>query len=193
MSLIELFILAVGLSMDAMAVAICKGLSVQKLKLRHAVITGLYFGGFQAAMPLIGYFLGRQFQTYIERFDHWIAFFLLGLIGANMIKESFGKTEEVDCSFCPKAMLPMAVATSIDALAVGVTFALLPNVSIGAAVSFIGVITFTLSALGVYIGHLFGARFKSKAELAGGVVLVLMGCKILLEHLGVLDWFVSLF
>ena len=193
MTLIELFILAVGLSMDAMAVAICKGLSVQRLKLRHAVTVGLYFGGFQAAMPLIGYFLGRQFQTYIERFDHWIAFVLLGLIGANMIKESFGKAEACDCSFCPKAMLPMAVATSIDALAVGVTFALLPSVNITAAVSFIGVITFTLSAVGVYIGHLFGAKFKSKAELTGGIVLILMGCKILLEHLGVLERFFALF
>lgn len=193
MTLIELFILAVGLSMDAMAVAICKGLSTQKLKFRHALITGLYFGGFQAGMPLIGYFLGRQFQAYIESADHWIAFVLLGLIGANMIKESFGKAEEVDCSFCPKAMLPLAVATSIDALAVGVTFALLPDVNITAAVSFIGVITFSLSVAGIYIGHLFGAKFKSKAELAGGVVLILMGCKILLEHLGVLDRFFGLF
>lgn len=192
MSLFELFILAVGLSMDAMAVAICKGLSIPKLKLRHAIITGLYFGGFQAAMPLIGYFLGRQFSSYIQAFDHWIAFVLLALIGANMIKESFGGAEECDCSFCPKAMLPMAVATSIDALAVGVTFAFL-NVSIVPAVSFIGVITFTLSAVGVWIGHLFGARFKSKAELTGGIVLVLMGCKILLEHLGVLEWFFGLF
>lgn len=192
MSLFELFILAVGLSMDAMAVAICKGLSVPRLKFRHAVITGLYFGGFQAAMPLIGYFLGRQFSSYIQAFDHWIAFVLLALIGGNMIKESFGKAEEVNCSFCPKAMIPMAVATSIDALAVGVTFAFL-NVSIAPAVSFIGVITFTLSAVGVYIGHLFGAKFKSKAELVGGIVLVLMGCKILLEHLGVLERFFALF
>lgn len=192
MTLIELFILAVGLSMDAMAVSICKGLSVQKLKLRHALITGLYFGGFQAGMPLIGYFLGRQFQTYIENVDHWIAFVLLCLIGANMIKESFGKAEEVDGSFCPKAMLPMAVATSIDALAVGVTFALLPDVNITAAVIFIGLITFTLSAVGVYVGHLFGTRFKSKAELAGGIVLVLMGIKILLEHLGVSEWIAGL-
>ncbi len=193
MSLFSLFILAVGLSMDAMAVAICKGLSVQKLKFRHAIITGLYFGGFQAGMPLIGYFLGRQFSAYIESVDHWIAFVLLALIGGNMIKESFGKTEEVNCSFCPKAMLPMAVATSIDALAVGVTFALLPGVNITAAVSFIGVITFSLSAVGVYIGHLFGAKFKSKAELTGGIVLILMGLRILLEHLGVLDWFFGLF
>ena len=193
MTILELFILAVGLSMDAMAVAICKGLSVPKLKPRHAVITGLYFGGFQAAMPVIGYFLARGFREYIERVDHWIAFVLLVLIGANMIKESFGDAEECNCSFCPKAMLPMAVATSIDALAVGVTFALLPNVNITAAVSFIGIITFILSAAGVYIGHLFGARFKSKAELTGGIVLILMGCKILLEHLGVLDWFFCLF
>ena len=191
MSLLDLFILAVGLSMDAMAVAICKGLSVQKLKPRHAVITGLYFGGFQAGMPVIGYFLGRQFSTYIESVDHWIAFVLLGLIGANMIKESFGDAEACNCSFCPKAMLPMAVATSIDALAVGVTFAFL-GVSIVPAVSLIGVITFILSAVGVYVGHLFGARFKSKAELAGGIVLILMGLRILLEHLGVLEWFMGL-
>ena len=191
MSLLDLFILAVGLSMDAMAVATCKGLSVQKLKPRHAVITGLYFGGFQAGMPVIGYFLGRQFSTYIESVDHWIAFVLLGLIGANMIKESFGDAEACNCSFCPKAMLPMAVATSIDALAVGVTFAFL-GVSIVPAVSLIGVITFILSAVGVYVGHLFGARFKSKAELAGGIVLILMGLRILLEHLGVLEWFMGL-
>ncbi len=192
MTLIELFILAVGLSMDAMAVAVCKGLSVRKLKFSHALITGLYFGGFQALMPLVGYFLGRQFQTYIVSVDHWIAFVLLALIGANMIKESFGEAEEVNASFSPRAMLPMAIATSIDALAVGVTFAFL-SVNIGAAVTFIGVITFALSAVGVWIGHLFGACFKSKAEFAGGVVLILMGLKILLEHLGVLDWFFGLF
>lgn len=192
MTLIELFIIAVGLSMDAMAVAICKGLSVQKLRGSHAVITGLYFGGFQALMPLIGYLLGRQFESYITNVDHWIAFALLSLIGANMIKESLGEVEKVNASFSPRAMLPMAVATSIDALAMGVTFAFL-KVSIAAAVSFIGIITFSLSALGVWIGHIFGAKFKSKAELAGGVVLILMGLKILLEHLGVLDWFFGLF
>ena len=183
MSLFDLFVLAIGLSMDAMAVAICKGLSVQKLKFRQALITGLYFGGFQAGMPLIGYFLGLRFSSYIESIDHWIAFILLGLIGANMIKESFGETETCNCSFSPRAMLPMAV---------GVTFAFL-NVTIVPAVSFIGVITFSLSAVGVYVGHLFGAKFKSKAELTGGVVLILMGLRILLEHLGVLDWFFSLF
>ncbi len=193
MTIYDLFILAVGLSMDAMAVAVCKGLSVRKLQFRHALITGLYFGGFQAAMPLIGYFLGISFKEYIVNFDHWIAFVLLALIGANMIKESFGEAEEVNASFSPRAMLPMAVATSIDALAVGVTFAFLPNTNIGAAVTFIGVITLALSMLGVWIGHMFGARFKSRAERLGGVVLILMGCKILLEHLGVLDWFFGLF
>ena len=198
MTLLELFILAVSLSMDAMAVAICKGLSVQKLKFRHAVVTGLYFGGFQAGMPLIGYFLTKllsdQFDpAIIEKISPWIAFVLLALIGGNMIKESFGGAEEVSCEFCPRAMLPMAVATSIDALAVGVTFALLPDVNVTAAVVFIGVITFALSAVGVWIGHLFGAKFKSKAELAGGIVLVLMGIKFPLESLGVIDWFFGLF
>lgn len=192
MTIIELFILAVGLSMDAMAVAICKGLAVRKLKLRHALITGLYFGGFQAAMPLIGYFLGKQFQSYITNVDHWIAFVLLALIGANMIKESFEEAECVNAAFSPRAMLPMAVATSIDALAVGVTFAFL-QVNVVPAVSAIGVVTFVLSMSGVWIGHIFGARFKSRAERIGGIVLILMGCKILLEHLGVLDWFFGLF
>ena len=192
MGLWELFILAVGLSMDAMAVSVCKGLAVRKLKVGHAVITGLYFGGFQAAMPLLGYLLAKQFRSYILGIDHWIAFVLLALIGANMIKESFGEAEAVNASFSPRAMLPMAVATSIDALAVGVTFAFL-EVSIVPAVTFIGVITFALSVLGVWIGHLFGACFKSKAERVGGIVLILMGVKILLEHLGVLDWFFNLF
>ena len=192
MTIIELFILAVGLSMDAMAVAICKGLAVRKLKLRHALITGLYFGGFQAAMPLIGYFLGKQFQSYITNVDHWIAFVLLALIGANMIKESFEEAECVNAAFSPRAMLPMAVATSIDALAVGVTFAFL-QVNVVPAVSAIGVVTFVLSMVGVWIGHIFGARFKSRAERIGGIVLILMGLKILLEHLGVLDWFFGLF
>lgn len=178
--------------MDAMAVSVCKGLAVRKLKVGHAVITGLYFGGFQAAMPLLGYLLAKQFRSYILGVDHWIAFVLLALIGANMIKESFGEAEAVNASFSPRAMLPMAVATSIDALAVGVTFAFL-EVSIVPAVTFIGVITFALSVLGVWIGHLFGACFKSKAERVGGIVLILMGVKILLEHLGVLDWFFNLF
>lgn len=185
MGLLDLFLIAVGLSMDAFAVAICKGLSVQKVKLKHGLIVGLYFGGFQAGMPLLGYLLGSSFAKYIEAFDHWVAFVLLGLIGINMIRESREKEEELNSSFCFKAMLPMAVATSIDALAVGVSFAFM-RVQIGWAVVFIGAITFTLSAIGVKIGNHFGAKYKSKAELFGGIVLILLGIKILLEHLGVL-------
>lgn len=185
MGFLELFILAIGLSMDAFAVAICKGLSVKKLKLKHALIVGLYFGGFQAIMPLIGYMLGIQFEQLITSIDHWIAFALLGLIGANMIRESFGKPEELNDEFGPKTMLPLAIATSIDALAVGVTFACL-NAEIIPAISFIGTTTFVLSAVGIKIGNVFGMKFKSKAEFAGGAVLILMGLKILLEHLGIL-------
>jgi len=185
MGLLELFLIAVGLSMDAFAVAICKGLSVKKVTVKHGLIVGLYFGGFQAGMPLLGYFLGSSFAKYIEKFDHWIAFVLLGVIGFNMIRESREKEEELNSSFGFKAMLPMAVATSIDALAVGVSFAIM-QVQIGWAVAFIGVITFSLSAIGVKIGNHFGAKYKSKAELFGGVVLILLGIKILLEHLGVL-------
>lgn len=182
MSLLELFIIAVGLSMDAFAVAICKGLSVQQLKPRHALITGLYFGGFQALMPLIGYLLGVRFESFITSFDHWIAFVLLALIGLNMIKESREESECLNDAFDFKTMLPLALATSIDALAVGVTFAFL-QVNIAPAVSFIGVITFVLSALGVKMGHVFGSKYKSRAELAGGAILILMGIKILIEHL----------
>ena len=185
MSLFELFILAVGLSMDAFAVSVCKGLSAGHLRPVHNLTCGLYFGGFQAMMPLLGRLLGIQFQAFISTVDHWIAFLLLGLIGANMIRESRGGEEHVDSSFRPRSMLPLAVATSIDALAVGVTFAFL-RVEIGPAVSCIGVITFLLSAAGVYIGGAFGDRFQGKAELAGGVILILMGSKILLEHLGLL-------
>lgn len=188
MSLVELIILAVGLSMDALAVSICKGLSQPKLKASHMAVTGLYFGGFQALMPLLGYLLGVQFERFMTSFDHWIAFILLGLIGLGMIKES----REAACpvgsqSFGPKAMIPLAVATSIDALAAGVTFAFL-NVSILPAVTLIGLITFAFSAFGVWVGHRFGARFKSRAELAGGIVLILMGLKILLQHLGILPF-----
>lgn len=182
MSLLELFIIALGLSMDAFAVAICKGLSVQQLKPRHALITGLYFGGFQALMPLIGYLLGVRFESFITSFDHWIAFVLLALIGLNMIKESREESECLNDAFDFKTMLPLALATSIDALAVGITFAFL-QVNIAPAVSFIGVITFVLSALGVKMGHVFGSKYKSRAELAGGVILILMGIKILIEHL----------
>lgn len=187
MSILEIFIIAVGLSMDAFAVSICKGLSVQKLKPKHMLLAGVYFGGFQALMPLVGYLLGKQFEWLITSVDHWIAFGLLALIGANMIKESFDKSNDVNDSFSVKAMLLLAVATSIDALAVGVTFAFL-NVQIISAVSIIGATTFVLSVIGIKVGNVFGARFKSKAELAGGIVLVLMGIKILLEHLGVINF-----
>ena len=189
MSLWELFIIAVGLSMDACAVSICKGLSVQKVTFRHAATCGGYFGAFQALMPVIGFVLGVQFRSLITGIDHWIALVLLGLIGVNMIREALsGEEEEVNCSFCFRAMLPLAIATSIDALAVGVTFAAMDIGSkIVFAVIFIGVVTFLLSAIGVKIGNLFGMKFKSNAELFGGIVLVLMGLKIFLEDLGYLD------
>lgn len=184
MSLVELFIIAVGLSMDAFAVSICKGLSMPKMNWNNAVVIGLYFGGFQSGMPLIGYLLGSQFKEAITSFDHWIAFILLGIIGFNMIKESFHKEVEecTDCTMDPKNMIMMAVATSIDALAVGVTFAFL-QVQIIPAVSFIGATTFTLSVLGVKVGNVFGARYKSKAEFTGGLILIIMGIKILLQHM----------
>ncbi|MBP3617091.1 MAG: manganese efflux pump [Lachnospiraceae bacterium] len=185
MGLTDLFLIAVGLSMDAFAVAICKGLSVKKVTIKHGLIVGAYFGGFQAGMPLLGYLLGSSFAKYIEAFDHWVAFVLLWIIGINMIRESREQGEEVNASFGLKAMLPMAVATSIDALAVGISFAFM-RVQIGWAVLFIGVITFTLSAIGVKLGNHFGAKYKSKAELFGGIVLILLGTKILLEHLGIL-------
>ncbi len=171
--------------MDAFAVSICKGLSVSKVTPKHALTAGTYFGGFQALMPLIGYILGVQFSSYIERFDHWIAFVLLSIIGINMLKEAREASEELNNSFSYSAMLPLAVATSIDALAVGVSFAFL-KVDVAPAVLFIGVITFILSALGIKIGNVFGAKYKSKAECFGGIVLILMGLKILLEHLGII-------
>ncbi len=187
MSLWELFIIAVGLSMDACAVSICKGLSVGRVSPRHAVTAGLWFGGFQALMPFLGWLLGTRFQSFITSIDHWIAFVLLGLIGLNMIREALGGGEEgeMDTSFAPSAMFPLAVATSIDALAVGVTFAFL-SVPIGPAVGFIGVVTMVLSAIGVKMGSVLGAKFQTKAEIFGGVVLIVMGTKILLEHLNVI-------
>lgn len=195
MTIFELFIIAVGLSMDAFAVAVCKGLAVKKAGLKQMGLAGLWFGGFQGLMPLIGYFLGTTFEAYITKFDHWIAFILLGLIGANMVKEALSKDDDDECgcdgkagSMAVKEMFTLAVATSIDALAVGVTFALLPDVNIGAAVGFIGIITFALSAVGIKIGNIFGVKFKSKAELAGGIILILMGLKILLEHLGIINF-----
>ena len=184
----EQIILAIGLAMDAFAVAICKGLTLKKIKPRHLVITGLYFGGFQALMPLIGYFLGKSFSSYIEAVDHWIAFVLLFLIGANMIRESFSKDDESHTDdFSLKSMLPLAVATSIDALAVGVTLAFL-NVNVVSSVSLIGVITFVISAVGVWRGRVVGCKFKSKAEFSGGAILILMGLKILLEHLEIINF-----
>ena len=186
MGLIEPFILAVGLSMDAFAVSVCKGLAMPKITVKKTLIVGLWFGGFQALMPAIGYLLGVQFRDQITSIDHWIAFILLGIIGANMIKEACsGDCEEENDSLDIKTMFLLAVATSIDALAVGITFAFL-NVHLLAAVSFIGVTTFTLSAIGVKIGNVFGTKYKSKAEFAGGVILILLGFKILLEHLGIL-------
>ena len=188
MGLVEQIGMAIALAMDAFAVAICKGLTVKKIKPRHLLITGLYFGGFQALMPLIGYFLGVNFRQYIESVDHWIAFALLGIIGANMIKESFSKDDEAhtdDFSF--KSMLPLAVATSIDALAVGVTLAFL-KVNVATSVSLIGVITFLISATGIWLGRKVGCKFKSKAEFLGGAILILMGIKIVLEHLGIINF-----
>lgn len=188
MSVGELFILAVGLSMDAFAVAVCKGLAMERISLKNAGIVGLWFGGFQALMPLIGYFLGYSFSGAIQSVDHWIAFALLGLIGLNMIKES--RSDECDtasASLSFKVMLTMAVATSIDALAVGITFAFL-TVDIVSAVCLIGITTFVLSMIGVKVGSVFGARYKSKAELAGGVILVFLGMKILIEHLGIISF-----
>ena len=178
----ELFVLAVGLSMDAFAVSICKGLSLGKIKVKHMCIAGIWFGGFQALMPLIGYFLGRLFADMITKYDHWIAFILLLFIGGNMIKEAVGDEEHVDASMDVKGMFILAVATSIDALAVGVTFAFL-KVAIVPAVSFIGIVTFVCSAAGVKIGSIFGTKYSKKAELFGGVVLIFIGIKILVEGL----------
>lgn len=189
MSILELLILAVGLSMDAFAVAVCKGLAIGKCRVKHMLIPGLWFGIFQALMPLLGYFLGARFEKYITSIDHWIAFVLLAAIGANMLREALGKEEpdESDASLSVKAMLPMAIATSIDALAVGITFAFL-RVRIYAAVSFIGAITFLLSMVGVKVGSIFGAKYKAGAEAAGGIILILLGVKILLEHLGIISF-----
>lgn len=192
MNFAELFILAVGLSMDAFAVAVCKGLSMKKITLRKAALVGLYFGFFQAAMPAVGYLLGVNFQKQITSIDHWIAFLLLGAIGVNMILEARkgGGCEacgcaDADADLSVRTMLILALATSIDALAVGITFAFL-QVRIVPAISFIGIITFLLSMLGVRIGNAFGSRYKAKAEFLGGIILICLGTKILLEHLGIL-------
>ena len=185
MGLIELFLIAVGLSMDAFAVSVCKGLAMPKCTFKKAAIVGLWFGGFQALMPAIGYVLGAQFQEAIASIDHWIAFVLLALIGGNMIHEALDN-DEADASLNVKTMFLLAVATSIDALAIGITFAFL-KVNIIPAVCFIGIVTFIISFAGVKIGNVFGARYKNKAEIVGGIILILLGLKILLEHLGFLE------
>ena len=183
MSLLTLFITAVGLSMDAFAVSVCKGLAMKKLSVKKAVLIGLWFGGFQALMPAIGYLLGTRFEKYVTSIDHWISFVLLAFIGINMIKEALsGDEDEANDSVDLKTMFLLAVATSIDALAVGVTYAFL-QVRIIPAVAFIGVTTFVLSVAGVKIGNVFGLRYKSKAEIFGGIILIVMGAKILAEHL----------
>ena len=183
----ELFLLAVGLSMDAFAVSVCKGLAMKKVTRKAEATCGLWFGGFQMLMPLIGYLLGKQFESMITSIDHWIAFVLLAFIGFHMIRESREEAEEekpyTGINF--KELFILAVATSIDALAVGVTFAFL-QVNIVPAIVIIGCTTFVISLAGVYVGNVFGARYKSRAELTGGVILVLIGLKILLEHLGVI-------
>ena len=188
----ELFLLAVGLSMDAFAVSVCKGLAMKKATLKAEATCGLWFGGFQALMPTIGFFLGALFADAIEAFDHWVAFALLAIIGINMLKEALEKKDETgdnpekDADLSVKTMFLMAVATSIDALAVGISLAMVGSVNIWLAAAFIGICTCLLSALGVKIGNVFGSRYEKKAELAGGVILILLGVKILLEHLGVL-------
>ena len=183
---IELFLMGVGLSMDAFAVSVCKGLAMPKCTFKKAAIVGLWFGGFQAVMAAIGFILGAQFQEAIASIDHWIAFVLLALIGGNMIHEALDNDEEeADASLDVKTMFLLAVATSIDALAIGITFAFL-KVNIIPAVCFIGIVTFIISFAGVKIGNVFGARYKNKAEIVGGIILILLGLKILLEHLGFL-------
>lgn len=190
--IVELLLIGIGLAMDAFAVSICKGLAMQKVDKKQAIVIGLFFGGFQALMPFIGWLLGTRFQSYITSFDHWIAFVLLGFIGGKMIYEALQPAEDECGCMCKqqekldlKDMFILAVATSIDALAVGITFAFL-NYPIVEAVSIIGVTTFFISVGGVYVGNFFGTRYKKKAELAGGIILVLIGKKILLEHLGIL-------
>ena len=188
----ELLLLAVGVSMDAFAVSICKGLAMKKATLTGCMTCGIWFGGFQALMPVIGFFLGTLFADAIQAIDHWVAFVLLAIIGSNMLKEAFEKQEECCCcneqnaDLSPKTMFVMAVATSIDALAVGISLAMAGNVNIWLAAAFIGICTCSFSAVGVKIGNVFGARFEKKAQLAGGAILILLGLKILLEHLGII-------
>lgn len=186
-----LLLMGVGLSMDAFAVSICKGLSMRKVNKKQCLVIGLFFGGFQALMPFIGWVLGSQFEQYITSIDHWIAFILLGFIGGKMVVEAIREKDEavevgkMDPPLDLKEMFILAIATSIDALAVGITFAFL-QVPIVEAISIIGITTFVISVIGVYVGNFFGNRYKKKAELAGGMILILIGLKILLEHLGIL-------
>ena len=189
----ELLLLAVGVSMDAFAVSICKGLAMKKATVKASMTCGLWFGGFQALMPTVGFFLGTLFAEAIQAVDHWVAFLLLGIIGFNMLKDAFEGGEECCCcceesnaDLSVKTMFVMAVATSIDALAVGISLAMAGNVNIAVAACLIGLCTFGFSAVGVKIGNIFGGRFEKKAQLAGGIILMLLGVKILLEHLGVL-------
>jgi putative Mn2+ efflux pump MntP len=184
MSIIELLILSVALAMDAFAVSICKGLSVKEIKTKHMLLAGIWFGGFQALMPVLGYACGTGFANVVDKYDHWIAFIILLIIGVQMIRESYEK-EEVNSNMDFKTMFFLAVATSIDALTVGITFAFF-DVNIVVAVLFIGVITFVISAMGVKIGSIFGDKYKSKAEIAGGVVLILIGLKTLLTGLSII-------
>ena len=186
MELFEIVFIGIGLAMDAFAVSVCKGLSMKKFKWKNALIIALYFGLFQALMPVAGYLLGTSFSSFVQKADHWIAFILLSIIGGNMIRESFDKdNESSNDSVDFKTMIVLAVATSIDALAVGVTFAFF-EVNLLLAVSVIGVITFVLSVMGVLIGNRFGGKLKDKAELAGGIILIIIGLKILLEHMGII-------
>lgn len=187
MGIWELIFLALGLSMDAFAVSICKGLAMKRATWKESCLCGLWFGGFQALMPLLGFFLGSLFADAVRNVDHWVAFFLLGIIGINMLKEAFqedGGDSGSDMSV--KTMFILAVATSIDALAVGISLAMAGDVDIVRAVALIGILTFGMSAAGVQIGNIFGSRFEKKAQITGGVILIVLGIKILLEHLGVL-------
>ena len=186
MSFVELLLIAIGLSMDAFSVSVCKGLTTKRFSWRMALVCGLWFGGFQALMPIIGYYLGAQFQEMIEAYDHWIAFGLLFLIGANMIREAiWGKEEKQDGTLDFKTMLLLAIATSIDALAVGVSFACI-QVKLWSSVIIIGITTFLFSVLGVKIGNVFGSKYEKSASVIGGIILILIGLKILLEHLGMI-------
>ena len=189
MTIVELLLIALGLAMDAFAVSICKGITMKNIKFKNVLIIALFFGGFQGIMPFIGWLLGSSFAAYITPVDHWIAFVLLGFLGVKMLIDSFKKDDDECCndSFSIKELFVLAIATSIDALAIGITFAFL-NVNIIGAVSSIGIITFVLAIVGVFIGHKFGDKFKNKAEFVGGLILVLMGVKILLDHLGIISF-----